>query len=544
MNLIAGFSLICKCGSFSLEKYIWNDSKNAGGYSFFEQKENHTVFFLVGNAIKESDFKKFVELYVSGEKGEKCMHQFLFDGSYSLIVIDKENGKCLVQNDYLGLNTLFFRKNIDGYTIYSSLGLAHCEHKLSVNSKALIPHFGFGYHVEPHPFIYEDIIPIKGNALYEFDKFSTMAVKRYSPVEKGACASWSDEIPLLVKKSVYQCSRSFCSLTSGKDSLTIIAALGNKIKETRTGTFGDDRSADVMQSVQIAKCLQPLTWEHVCLTSADEFSYFSNYISFFSGGLATLSYVDMMKYVHTVIPAGYSFIMGEGGECTRDFFHGEESDHPFETMDSYITPYNALMKTLNEDLIGEISSCEKYKEKVISSCLDYYEYLENNKDAFYLRFYRYARMAGNFSMRHQILNPLVPIESPFLSCDFIKTAYDLNPKYYNKSSLHRKIIEACNPLLLPYFDSPVMSSVPVQNWNERFVNGILLQMINMYKGAFASSSTLKDFFSESAVLQLLYEQRDSQDRAIWFLLRLLSFGIFEESCEFIYPKLRKEIIML
>ena len=88
------------------------------------------------------------------------------------------------------------------------------------------------------------------------------------------------------------------------------------------------------------------------LHSKSEFNNLATIISYFSGGLGTISMVDFLKfYLGGLNPENY-FIIGEGGENIRSFF-----DYDFQirgsdkNMSKYLTEKNVLMYTSTGEVL-------------------------------------------------------------------------------------------------------------------------------------------------------------------------------------------------
>lgn len=497
------------------------DSGDERGYRLWVDNSHEDYnFIIVGNEINGQEVSNFINEYLQ----IKELKQFLFNGGYSVVIIDKQQNKIFIQSDYLGVNPLYVNVlPCSGIVLSSSIGLMRAYYPIEINRDAAISHFGFGYHVSPHPFIY-NLVPVKGNRYYCFDVTGGFSDKSYPFVEHIEYSSEQvdslvQSFSLIARNGKCDIDR-FYSLTSGKDSLVLVANESD-IYGCNTGTFGQKGSADVLQSKKLNEFLHPKSYEYVSLCDRDEFLSYSMDISFLSGGLATLSYADMMKFVRCAIPNSSNFVMGEGGECVRSFFNLNETME--QSLDGYITPYEIIVSVMNADLVQEIGSRKDYIEKILTPILGHFEYDENQKEVFLTNFYRNGRMPGNFSLRHQILNPYRGLQLPFLSTDFIETFYALDPKYFKGSALHRKFIECNNANLLGYFDNPIQNSVTTQNWDHRLKTEILDILYSIFEHT--DSNCIFDTYK---IKKLIDMQRQKPDRGVWFLLRIASWFLFSK----------------
>jgi hypothetical protein len=120
-------------------------------------------------------------------------------------------------------------------------------------------------------------------------------------------------------------------------------------------------------------------------------------------------------------------------------------------------------------------------------------------DSFLRHFYRFARMPGNFSLRHAVLGSLRQKHSPFLDTRFIEATYGLTPEWYADSRLHRAIIATARPSLVSFFDHPVESPVATQDWPARFAGPIGTEVYRLLRG---SLDACEDVFRPEGVLEL------------------------------------------
>jgi hypothetical protein len=147
---------------------------------------------------------------------------------------------------------------------------------------------------------------------------------------------------------------------------------------------------------------------------------------------------------------------------------------------------------------------------------------DNNDAAFALRFYRYQRMPGNFSLRHAVLSSLRSKISPFLDNGFMDCTYNLEPEWYADSRLHRELIAHTRADLLHFFDAPVKATQTVQEWPFRFANGIGRETYRMLDELLLLCD---DVFCAQGVLDLCRSTTERPTRALYHLFRILSFAV-------------------
>jgi hypothetical protein len=210
----------------------------------------------------------------------------------------------------------------------------------------------------------------------------------------------------------------------------------------------------------------------------------------------------MAAFVGRCVPVGQVFVIGEGGECVRDFFRAGVAT----LREQYMTPADSLAATLNLPLDG-------YPDRFLP---------QNDDPLFPLRFYRFQRMPGNFSQRHAVLSVLRPKISPFLDGAFMEGSWALAPEWHRDSRLHRSLVAHLAPELLPFFDDPIQTPVTTQEWPVRFSSGIGEEVRRLLEESLPFAS---DVFRSAGVLDLCEEAIRKPSRAIYHLLRLLSFAL-------------------
>lgn len=444
-------------------------------------------------------------------------------GVFALFAVNVKTGKLVVFNDRLGVQAIHYGQDSSGtWRISTNLTwlLLSLKHDGAVNDDGFLSHMGFGYSVEASEGVYRNIhtmprsgcIRLSDSGLKHFSYWSPPATTQATSEQQIADAVLDLRQAI---KAVAERDEVVLGLTAGKDSLCLASVL---VKEDSTllGTFGVPNSADQLQARQISA---QLGIAHVSggVCSPNEFPFWASHVSFQSAGLATSSYVDMAAFVGTHVPPGRIFIMGEGGECVRDFFQ-DGNGRPVETLTQrYMTQGNHLRHTLAPEYRKELQG---YPRNLVAHAQSKAGLSDDG--AFALHFYRYSRMPGNFSLRHAVLSSLRAKSSPFLDSRFIDGTYDLDLRWYENSRLHREIIASARPELLPFFESPVSSKHTVQEWAGRFVNGIGAATYELLDQALP---WCEDVFSGDGVRKLCHENMRQPGRAVYHLFRVLSFAL-------------------
>ena len=484
---------------------IESKEKEVPGFSFYSyENENYKVFLQAEN-IKESvlfDLKLiFKDDFLNNVKYiYNCLNEI-----FQLYIWNKKESIFYTITDYLGVGTNYVYLDNKKTVFFSNfLNIKDLGIQLKISAENLYNYLSIGYQVSPFKLPYTHIDTHKGATLYSYKnkEVSAELIKPEISLIKNINTILIDSIENNNIEKV------FFGATAGKDSLALVSLIKNK-KNKLLGSFGDKRSADVIQGEKIANHIDI---DHIYqdYASASEFRKFSSEIALISGGLTTTSYVDMLCFVNKSIPHDYTYIMGEGGECVRDFFR--ESKKIEDSLENYITPIEFLNKTLVKNnfhqlfkntLIRDIN--KKYKKEPL------------------LKFYRHERMPGNFSNRHKILSIYRPKYSPFLNYNFIRNTYNLDEEKYKNSKLHREIIFNEASFFIEWFDNPIKTDITSQNYEERFLEYIGEILLNIFNNMSVKSQL---YFSKKGLIDLLQGQFKKVDRGAYYLLRVASFIIF------------------
>lgn len=500
--------------------YAWPSAEGEGSpLIWFKDQKFTWVYFGAQNPQTISD-KVLSRIWVESVFDDPAFARQL-TGVFAFVAIDRMRGRIIVFGDRLGVQPLYYaRDEFNPWRISTHLMwlLLANRHDGTVNQMGFLAHMTFGYSVSPYGEVYKNVqkLPPAGYLVLEGNRAIDAGVYWSQP--KKSKAFDENETHTLVKTLGSAMASSLSGdgiclgLTAGKDSLCLASAVNNKLRPT-AGTFGVDGCADHLQAEEISSKLGfPWLFGGVC--PDEEFSDWATYIAFHSAGLATISYVDMAYFAGNSIKPNIAFVIGEGGECVRDFFvrNGQE---PLTTLQAeYMTPFQFLQKTLPPALVTLLGS---YPESMLNPVREIS--LASDDYDFAMEFYRYQRMPGNFSLRHAVLSPLKAKISPFLDSRFIDSTYALDRNYYINSRLHRMIIESATPNLLPFFDFPIKGGKTVQNWRGRFSKGV---GTIVYKLLDENLGSCTDLFSAVGVRALCAETIQKPSRAIYHLLRILS----------------------
>ena len=440
----------------------------------------------------------------------------------ALFVIDMSRATLTVAGDRLGVQAVHYASGEGGAWKVSTHALwllREMEHAGGVNDDAACEHFAFGYRASALESVYTglrtlhpaSILTVGHAGAHESTYWETPEAS-----EEGDDVS-AGELAHLLRAAMAGAAADrapFVALTAGRDSLCVSSCAAGDLRP-RSGTFGHPDCADRQQGAAVAHALG-WPYKSTALCPAEEFELWANRIASHSAGLATASYVDMARFVDVVAPHGTTVLMGEGGECVRDFFHHAGS--PLERLArEFMTPAEYLRPTLARRLHGMLDG---YPESALARARA--QAPDETEGAFALRFYRSVRMPGNFALRHGVLSALRAKSSPFLDSDFIDAAYALPATRFAGSRLHREMIESTRPSLLPFFDRPVQAARTLQEWPERFRGGVGAVVGRLLESHIDDCA---DVFEPEGVRALARATIAQPSRALYHLLRILSFTL-------------------
>ncbi|AXG71347.1 hypothetical protein KORDIASMS9_03604 [Kordia sp. SMS9] len=434
-------------------------------------------------------------------------------GIFEIFIHDKKNNKLLIVNDLYGVNGSFYLTNKDALHFFLNFqNFKKFQLPLQFDPDGIQAHFAFGYQVQPFPLPYKGISRIEGGKLHTFNADLNHSGKELDITFSTKKPSFS------LKEAMHVTEKLFFGATAGKDSLTLLSQVEEGNEHFKTGNFGEVYSADVMQGKEIAVKLD-LSYEHTTLCDEEEFEHYAKQIANISGGLGTISYVDMLKFVDEGIPNDYSYVMGEAGECVRMFFPA--ATHLAKALHNYVTPKEFLSNTFVVDYESFIKS---YPENISATITDSYEGTTNAE--ILMNFYRKGRLPGNFGNRHKLLSAYRNKITPFLHEQFIQETHNLPHKRYEYDQIHEQIIYDSNQDLLAFFRNPIQSDVTVQDWNHRISNEIGVKLYELLE---THIEALKTVFDTQKVLALAKQQQKNPNRGVYFLFRILSMAIFADT---------------
>lgn len=443
-------------------------------------------------------------------------------GVYVFVAVDLASRTLIALTDRLGISPLYFAQKteskwyISSHLMWLMLRLGHTG---EIDPNGFMEHIGFGYTVTPYQELFRGIrrLPPAGyitlaGANSQCNSYWQLPCPDQAPPE-NAVEKMIEGLRKAMLASAAE-SKGVLGITAGKDSLCL-ASIVPPHAIAMTGTFGVPNCTDRVQGREVSTYLGiPHVTDDVCPT--ENFAEIASHIAFNSAGLATVSYVDMVHFVIRCVPPGSAFIMGEGGECVRDFFQAKGQNPAVQLSQEYMTPAQYLHQTLAASYQDYLNG---YPDRLV---LRGRNGLPHDDLLFASQFYRARRMPGNFGLRHQILSSLRPKLSPFLTSDFIDNAYGLKTEVHSASRLHRAIIEREQPGLLPFFDSPPRSVQSTQEWTARFSSGVGQVVYSLLA---ESLSLCADVFNQDGVLELCQATITQPTRALYHLFRVLSFAL-------------------
>lgn len=432
-----------------------------------------------------------------------------FNGVWAFLAADLAGRRTLCAADRLGIQAVYYRPD-HGFASTNPMWLLTATgHDGSYSPEGLADHLGFGYAIHPERQLYRGMVRL-APATYRIAREGTARTGFYwnGETEDNHEPDLERLARILRDASRISGRKPYFGLTAGKDSLCLAAAA-----QTGCGiTFGDPACADQIQGRALAAALD---WEHrrATLCQPADFSRWVHWIAEHSAGLTTASYVDMLDAVERTIPPGGAFVMGEAGECVRDFFPAGTGSPVDYLAQNYVTPAEFLRQTLTPDLRPDSDYPRRLLERA--------GLLEGDPAEAALRFYRNCRMPGNFAQRHAILSPLRAKLAPFADTGFIDHAYGLGLDWFRASRLHREIIQHTRPDLLRFFDHPVSGAASAQGLPARMAGPLRIALQEILEDAGPSLPECWDHAGIAGMVNLT----PPPDRAVYYLLRLATLAV-------------------
>lgn len=506
---ITNFHISFDGNSFKVQ--LFQKEKQGSTLYWFEDAQREIIWYSSDHSREK--ILNFLEKLHYHEEETLANIYNLLGGAFELFIYDKNKNNLIVISDLYGVNgsfslrlsdTLHFFLNFQNFEVFNV--------PLEFDYNGLQAHFAFGYQVKPFSLPYKNIVRLHGGTLHEFNSSLVYNATQLS-------IQFSEETPSFsLKQGIHVANQLFFGATAGKDSLALLSQVEKHAPNVKTGNFGKVYSADVVQGKEIAVNLE-VAYQHTTLCDEEEFMHYAYEIANISGGLGTISYVDMLKFVDQGIPPNYSYVMGEAGECVRMFF--PEETNLVKALHNYLTPKEFLVETFQKDFYLFL---QKYPENISAAIIKNYK--GNSNAEILINFYRNGRLPGNFGNRHKLLSVYRDKITPFLHEDFIKQTHHLPLNRYKNDEIHKEIIYTSNQDLLAFFRNPIQSDVTVQDWNHRISNEI---GVVLYKLLQKHIHSLKEVFDTQKVLELARQQQKNPNRGLYFLFRILSMAIFVDN---------------
>ncbi|WP_298421509.1 hypothetical protein [uncultured Kordia sp.] len=483
-----------------------------GSTLYWLEDDNYEIIWYSSDHTEEKIVDFLEELHHNTTEALVNVYNHL-GGVFELFISDKKSTNLFILNDLHGVSGSFSLINKNRQIFFLNFQNFNELHvPLEFDKLGVQAHFTFGYQVTPFPLPYKNITRIEGGKLYTFNSDLTY------DTTKLAIDFSNKEQTFSLKDGIYTSENLFFGATAGKDSLALLSQVEKGNKQLKTGNFGNVYSADVLQGKEIATNLN-ISYSHITLCNEIEFEHYANQIASISGGLATISYVDMLKFVDETIPENYSYVMGEAGECVRMFF--QEDTNLAKAMHNYLTPKEFLLDSFVFDYKLFMND---YPENIALAVAE--NYAGNSNAETLINFYRKGRLPGNFGNRHKLLSVFRNKITPFLHEDFIKSTHNLSYTHYRNDQIHEQIVYEGNKDLLQYFKKPIQSDISVQDWNHRMQSEIGEKLCKLLEKHILA---LKTVFDTEKIVQLAKKQQKSPNRGLYFLFRVLSMAIFVDN---------------
>ena len=508
-HTITNFHIQLDKNTFNVELF---KEKSCGSTLYWIADHSHEIIWYSSDHSEEK-IRSFLEkLHYNFEEALENIYSQI-GGIFEIFIFDKKKRKLFIVNDLYGVNGSYCLTQKEQFNFFLNFqNFQQFQAPLAFDVVGMQAHFAFGYQVKPFPLPYKNITKLEGGKLFTFDAELTKKSKKIS-------FQFSEKEDSYALKDGFNTNEKlFFGVTAGKDSLALLSQIEEGNEQIKTGNFGHVYSADVLQGKEIAVNLD-LSYQYATLCDEFEFEYYALKIAQISGGLATASYVDMLKFVAETIPENYSYVMGEAGECVRMFFADEKNLakalHNYLTPkefleNSFIASYDVFLKSYPENVSTEIT--KNYEADSIASTL--------------INFYRNGRLPGNFGNRHKIISAYRNKVTPFLHENFIKQTHNLPHKRYQFDKIHEHIIYEGNQDLLQYFKNPIIADQSVQDWNARLADEVGKTLYHLLAKHIHALKTVLD---TQKVLQLAQKQQKNPDRGLYFLFRVVSMAIFVDN---------------
>jgi hypothetical protein len=498
---------------------FFQDEDVNNGFDFYFYEDSNVKIFLQASVVDESNLLcLFRKLSVNPLENIKEVYNCLFE-TFQLYIWTKTDNQIFTLVDYLGVGANYvLETDADSFIFFSNFkNTKELGCKLKLSKSNLYKYLLLGYRVNPMELPYTNISTFEGGTIYKFDSKKYILNKiEFIPEELNIVTFKS-----IIKKNFQVSSlnqKLLFGATAGKDSLALLSLIKKEDTSYIAANFGNTLSDDVIQGEKISSFLN-LPFEHCENVTNSEFLDYANEVSSISGGLSTCSYVDMLKFTAISIPSDYTYVMGEAGECYREFF--ESSNELCSSLDNYVTPSAFLEQCLH---ISE-NEIIALKEQLFSSIQSNYK--GANVSEGLRNFYRHGRMPGNFSNRTKLINRYRNKSAPFLNVELLKTIPNINSELFKNDFVHKELVKSKKSLdWFRFFDKPIKSDVDSQDWANRFKNGIgkLIKTEIIEK----NDRLNQELIDVKGLLILLNNELNKPSRGIYFILRIISFICFFE----------------
>jgi hypothetical protein len=494
----------------------FTDKNKNVGFNFYVYQDSEVRIFLQTSVIDEDTIDSFfIKISSNFIDNIKDCYNYIFE-SFQLFVWSKQKKQLVTIVDYLGVGSNYVLKGEDGtYVFFSNflfLEKLGSQLKLSINN--LYTYLLLGYQVKPMELPYKNVSSHQGSTIYNysFNKCSINKIKVDSSELK------IKKIATTIKNNYKVSSlnnKLFFGATAGKDSLALMSLINETDITFIAGNFGHVLSDDVIQGEKISSYLD-LTYTYCKNVDGKEFQYYSNEIASISGGLSTCSYVDMLKFIDTTIPVDYTYVMGEAGECYRDFF--ENNKEISSSIEKYLTP----SKFLEQCLHISKHKINNLKNKLFEDINTFYK--GNSVSEILRDFYCNGRMPGNFSNRTKLINRYRNKSSPFLNLNLLRNISNLSDELFQNETIHRELIKSkkSNEWFI-FFEEPFKSNFDSQNWDERIKGDIGKTIKNIIDNMSIVSENL---INKKGLNKLLTDEIIKPSRGIYLILRIISIICF------------------
>ncbi len=541
------FPLSCYYVTSQVQKY-----RSTSGSNFFcaivNKNINNNVFFY--------NYKDLV-LLLEGEiyNNQASPHHILemfqlkgnfkfladYDGTFRLIIYDKQRKKLYLVTDLFGLRPLYFYEN-NGNLFFSSkitslIKSPFVSKEIDIQSLAYILSFGF---ILGNKTFFKNIHLIPQSSVLEYDlNKSHISIKKYENIlslfteKDGHKHIHYEEIAEIFKISVHNCFKNRekvgISLSGGLDSRCILSILANSDIDTFSYTVGIKGCGDEIIASKIARTVgikhsfividqRKLT---DLLSIVSEISYFSD--GFYFSNELTEKFV--LDYLTTV---SYDILFrGHGGELVKSSLTypvpGNKKIQNIKSLSELIEYIVNPLHTILGDLEPKIIFQDKFRGYIKDSVRLYLK--ENLKNAFdklhpvdvILYFFLTEYVQRKVVASLDIFRSKVEICNPFLNKTFLSTTLRLPFQSRYNGQVQKKIIKKYMPELMKIPDvntgAPLNAS-PLRVFITDKFNSLMKKLsVPGFRHYTEFERWQREYFKES-IKQILFDKR-TLDRGLY-----------------------------